>query len=105
MPNNDNVRGVPVPAALPTFAPLRVSSTRDGVNGTNDDVGGGGGGGGGGGPVGVTDADGVDAAPVPTVFVATTVNAYPVPFVKPYTVHDNAPVVVQILAPGFDVTR
>ena len=35
---------------------------------------------------GVTDADGDDAGELPTALVATTVNVYDVPFVKPVTV-------------------
>jgi hypothetical protein len=35
---------------------------------------------------GVTAVDAADSAPVPTVFVALTVNVYAVPFVSPVTV-------------------
>src|SRR5689334_11689887 len=34
---------------------------------------------------GVTGADGSDGGPSPTAFVATTVNVYAVPFVRPFT--------------------
>jgi hypothetical protein len=36
--------------------------------------------------LGVTELDCADAGPVPTIFVAATVNVYAVPFVKPVTV-------------------
>jgi hypothetical protein len=36
---------------------------------------------------GVAAADAVDAAPVPDVFVAVTVNVYAVPFARPVIVH------------------
>jgi hypothetical protein len=36
---------------------------------------------------GMTDGDAVDCAPLPTLFVASTVKVYGVPFVKPVTVH------------------
>jgi hypothetical protein len=39
---------------------------------------------------GVATFDGADTGPDPTPFVATTVNVYPVPFVKPDTVTDVA---------------
>ena len=41
---------------------------------------------------------------MPTLFDAFTVNVYAVPFVNPVTVHDNAPAVEHVLAPGDDVT-
>ena len=49
---------------------------------------------------GVTDVDAVDARPVPTAFVAVTVNVYAVPFDSSVTVHDN--VDVEHLAPSGD---
>jgi len=49
---------------------------------------------------GVTAAEAPDAAPVPAVFVAVTVNVYAVPFVNPVTVQVSAPVVVQVAPPG-----
>jgi hypothetical protein len=55
-------------------------------------------------PAGITVPDGVDADPVPTAFVAVTVNVYPVPFVKPVTVADVAPVVDAVKPPGDEVT-
>jgi len=53
---------------------------------------------------GVTAADGADAAPVLTAFLAVTVNVYGVPFVSPVTVAVTAPVVVAVRPPGEDVT-
>jgi hypothetical protein len=38
------------------------------------------------GPVGVTEFEGSEGAPVPTALVAVTVNVYAVPFVRPVTV-------------------
>ena len=55
-------------------------------------------------PAGVTAPDAADAAPAPTVFEATTVNVYAVPFVNPDTVHDNAANVEHVAPPGADVT-
>jgi hypothetical protein len=52
---------------------------------------------------GVTDALAADAAPVPTAFVAVTVNVYAVPLLKPVTVSGlDAPDAVK--PPGLDVT-
>jgi hypothetical protein len=53
---------------------------------------------------GVTAVEGSDAAPVPTALVAVTVKVYDVPLVRPLTVQDVAPVVVQVLLPGDEVT-
>jgi hypothetical protein len=53
--------------------------------------------------VGVAAADADDAEPVPTVFVAVTVNVYAVPFVRPLTVHVSD-AVVHVKPPGLDVT-
>jgi hypothetical protein len=55
-------------------------------------------------PTGVTVPDGPDGEPVPTAFVAVTVNVYPVPFVNPVTVALVAPVVDAVKPPGDDVT-
>lgn len=52
---------------------------------------------------GVTAADAVEAGPLPTEFVATTVNVYDVPLVSPVTVA-TVPVVVAVTLPGLDVT-
>ena len=41
---------------------------------------------------------------VPTLFVEVTLNVYDVPLVRPVTVHVRAPAVVQVCAPGFEVT-
>ena len=46
----------------------------------------------------------LDGALVPTALVAVTANVYVVPFVKPVTVHVNAPVVVHLAPPGVAVT-
>ena len=52
---------------------------------------------------GVTALDGADGAPVPTAFVAVTVNVYAVPFVSPVTVIGlDAP--VPVAPPGLAVT-
>jgi hypothetical protein len=53
--------------------------------------------------IGVTLADGADAAEGPIPFVATTVNVYAVPFVSPYTVIGLV-VPVPVSPPGLDVT-
>jgi len=53
---------------------------------------------------GVTELLAVDAALVPALFVAVTVKVYDVPFVKPVTTQDSAPVVVQVAPPGDAVT-
>jgi hypothetical protein len=45
-----------------------------------------------------------EAAPVPTPFVAVTVNEYVVPLVRPPTVQESAPLVVQVAPPGEAVT-
>ena len=52
---------------------------------------------------GVTLAEGDDAAPVPTAFVAVTVKVYGVPFVSPVTVM-GLPVPVAVIPLGFEVT-
>lgn len=49
--------------------------------------------------VGVTPAEGLDAALVPMPLVAVTVNVYVVPLVRPVTVHE-VPAVVQVVPPG-----
>jgi hypothetical protein len=54
---------------------------------------------------GVTDGDdGSDAGPVPTLFVAVTVNVYGVPSTKPRTAADVAPAVVAVAPSGDAVT-
>ena len=55
-------------------------------------------------PTGVTAPEAADADPVPTAFVAVTVNVYAVPFDKPVTVALVAPVVDAVKDPGDDVT-
>jgi hypothetical protein len=52
---------------------------------------------------GVTALDGAEAAPVPTAFVALTVNVYAVPFVRPATVM-GLPDPVPVWPPGLAVT-
>jgi hypothetical protein len=52
---------------------------------------------------GTTDADALDAEPVPALFVAVTVNVYEVPLVRPLTVQ-LVIVVVHVNQPGDDVT-
>jgi hypothetical protein len=52
---------------------------------------------------GVTDDDAVEAVPVPTELVATTVKVYAVPLVRPVTViGEDVPVAV--MPPGEEVT-
>jgi hypothetical protein len=53
---------------------------------------------------GVTGAEAVDDAPVPTPLVAVTVNVYAWPLVRPDTLQLRVPVVVQVLPSGVDVT-
>jgi len=53
---------------------------------------------------GTTDDDADDADPVPTEFVAVTVNVYELPFVRPVTVQEVAVVVVHVSPPGDEVT-
>ena len=52
--------------------------------------------------VGVTDADGAEAADAPTAFVALTENVYAVPLVRPVTVQvvAFAPLTVHVRPPG-----
>ena len=55
--------------------------------------------------IGVTDADGVDAAEVPPALLAVAVNVYAVPFVRPDTTHaPDAPTIVHVAPPGDAVT-
>ncbi len=53
---------------------------------------------------GVAEFDATEAALVPALFVAVTVNVYEVPFVRPSTVQVVAPVITQVFDPGVDVT-
>jgi hypothetical protein len=56
-----------------------------------------------GGPRGVTLFEGFDCGPVPTAFVAVTVNVYELPLVSPFTVIGlDGPVL--LIPPGLDVT-
>ena len=52
---------------------------------------------------GVTELDAADALPVPTLFVAVTVNVYGVPLVRPETVIGEA-VPVPVWLPVLEVT-
>ena len=73
------VHGLEYPPVLP--GPGRESNTRAGDNAWNDE------------PVGtdgVTGADEADAGPVPTAFVAFTLNVYAVPFARPVKSHVKA---------------
>ena len=54
-------------------------------------------------PAGVTALEAPDAVEVPAALVAVTVKVYDVPLVRPLTVHDVV-AVVQVNAPGFDLT-
>ncbi|GAA3406271.1 hypothetical protein GCM10020370_32650 [Paenibacillus hodogayensis] len=56
------------------------------------------------GATGVTLPDAADAAELPALFLATTVNVYAVPFVNPVTVTGLAVVLVPVIPPGLDVT-
>jgi len=51
-------------------------------------------------PEGVTGEEAAEAGPVPTALVAVTVNVYGVPLVRPETVQERAPLVVQVEEPG-----
>jgi hypothetical protein len=53
----------------------------------------------------VTDAEAVEAGPVPAVLAAVTVNVYGVPVVSVLTVQfeDADPLKVQVFPPGLDV--
>ena len=53
------------------------------------------------GMIGAVELDGIES---PLTFVATTLNVYDVPFVRPVTEHDRVPLVVQCAPPGFAVT-
>lgn len=55
--------------------------------------------------IGVTGPDAEDAGELPNALVATTVNVYCWPFVRPVTTQVSAPEVVQALPPGEAVTR
>ena len=66
---------------------LDVADTDDGAPGT---------------VMGVTGFDAVDAEPVPTPFVAVTVNCYDVPFARPVTVMEFPLEVAEILS-GFEI--
>src|SRR4051812_31131380 len=52
---------------------------------------------------GTTAADGADAAPVPTEFVAVTVNVYETPLVSPFTVQLVALEVAHVRPSGDEV--
>ena len=52
---------------------------------------------------GVTGVEGLDAEEVPATFVAVTVKAYAVPFVRPVTAQE-VDAVVQVKLPGVEVT-
>ena len=52
---------------------------------------------------GITLLDAAEGAPLPTAFVATTVNVYAVPFVRPVTVN-GLPAPDDVSPPGFDAT-
>ncbi len=55
--------------------------------------------------LGVAALDALDALLVPATFVAVTVKVYAVPFVRPVTVQERAPVVqAQVPPPGLAVT-
>ena len=56
-----------------------------------------------GGPIGMTEVDATDTAPVPAELVAVTVNVYEMPFVRPVTAHEVV-AVAQVNDPGVDVT-
>ena len=55
--------------------------------------------------VGVTGADATEAVDDLSPFIATAVNVYAVPFVRPVTLQlPDEPVTVQVVPPGFAVT-
>jgi hypothetical protein len=47
---------------------------------------------------------GAEARPGPALLVAVTVNVYPVPLLRADTMQLSAEVVVQVFAPGLEVT-
>ena len=55
-------------------------------------------------PAGVTGPEGVEAGDVPLALDATTTKEYEVPFLRPVTVQEVAPEVVQVLCVGDEVT-
>jgi len=54
--------------------------------------------------MGVTTFEGADGGPVPTKFVAVTVNVYGVLMMSPVTAADNAPPDDAVIPPGLEVT-
>src|SRR4051794_9969463 len=95
MPVTASVRGVP--AATLAFHPpvgVRLSRARVGIMGWNTEP-----------DHGVTGADAADGSLPPAALVATTVNVWATPAVRPYTTHDSGPHVrVQVAPPGDAVT-
>jgi len=87
-----------------TVTEVRSAGTTGGAGGAGDGVAEGMGAGGVGAAAGVTALLSAEAAEVPVAFVAVTVNVYAVPLVSPVTVHEMAPVVVQVRPPGEAVT-
>lgn len=55
-------------------------------------------------PAGMIEFEALDAKELPMMLVATTVNVYDVPLVKPVTVQLVVPAVVQVNPPGDEVT-
>ena len=96
-------------AVLPTRAlpdadipPTMVGATAGGAGGVGGVGGAGGGvgaGAGAGGAAGITAVEVSDSADEPIMFIATDLNVYATPFVKPATTHEPlAPVTVQVLS-------
>ena len=56
------------------------------------------------GPAGDTEVEALDATLLPIAFSALTVKVYPVPFVRPVTVHELPCVALQVNPPGEEVT-
>ena len=82
-PGTVKVKLAPAPTlAMGAPVPTRVSNTRVGARPVNPEE-----------AMGVTAAEGADAAEIPTALVAVTVNVYALPFVRPETV-EPVPVVV-----------
>ena len=76
-----------------------IAGGAGGITGTGGGVGAGAGAGGAGGAAGITAVDVSDSAEEPIVFIATDLNVYATPFVKPVTVQEPlAPVTVQVLS-------
>ena len=76
-----------------------IAGGAGGITGTGGGVGAGAGAGGAGGAAGITAVEVSDSADKPVTFIATDLNVYETPFVKPKTTHEPlAPLTVQVLS-------